>query len=165
MAPFVDPQWEIILLHSNELLPNNQPLAIAENCFLSPNPRSQFTWNMWVASGDHLCALDPPERLAPFKFDNERGRYTVPKLSLLAVVINAHSKLQQFILNHRSLASPRVELFAKLILDLFEEIFLCRLDIPRLLLRFLTRSHYRYRLRSRRVTWTHQIHLPPWNRQ
>jgi len=49
-----NPQWEIILLHPDGLLPNNQLLIIADNRFLSPDPQSQFTWNTWVASGGAL---------------------------------------------------------------------------------------------------------------
>ena len=80
---------------------------------------------MWVASCDHLCSLDHPPhgQLTPFMFENERDRHSIPKLSSLAMVINADSELQQFMRDHNSLASPRVEHFAKLILELVEEIF------------------------------------------
>lgn len=119
-----------MVLHPRALLPDRQPLVIAQDRTLYPldgeaaQSTSSITWIYWIAVEDHLCSVSPPHvPLDPFVVPNVRSAYGKPCLSSLAIVINAHYKLDQFMQNCSSSASPRVQRFAELISDLVTAIF------------------------------------------
>ncbi|KAF8972732.1 hypothetical protein BDZ97DRAFT_1782429 [Flammula alnicola] len=124
--PFSRPRWEIVVLHPHALLPDRQPLAIAQNRSLyvigQPLPPTPSTWTFWIASGDRLFSLQQSDKyLDPFMATDVRGEFYI--LSSLAMVINAHCKLEQFMQDHGGSASERVKRFAQLISELVTEIF------------------------------------------
>ncbi|KAK2464039.1 hypothetical protein APHAL10511_003983 [Amanita phalloides] len=127
--PFSRPHWEIVVLHPHALLPDRQPLVIAQDRTLyrqgeAALPMSSITWTYWIAVEDHLCSASPPHApLDPFIVPNVRSAYDKPLLSSLAIVINAHYKLDQFMRDHGSSASPRVQRFAQQMSDLVTAIF------------------------------------------
>ena len=87
-------------------------------------PTSSITWTYWIAVKDHLCSASPPHApLDPFIVPNVRSAYGKALLSSLAMVINAHYKLNQFMRDRGSSASPRVQWFAEQMSDLVTEIF------------------------------------------
>ena len=111
------------------MLPDRQPLVIAQDRTLyrqgeAPQPTSSITWTYWIAVEDHLCSASPPHApLDPFIVPNVRSAYNKPLLSSLAIVVNAHYKLDQFMRDHGSSASPRVQRFAQQMSDLVTAIF------------------------------------------
>jgi hypothetical protein len=111
------------------LLPDRQPLVIAQDRTLyrqgeAAQPTSSITWTYWVAIENHLCSASPPHApLDPFIVPNVRSAYDKPLLSSLAMVVNAHYKLDQFMRDHGSSASPRVQRFAQQMSDLVTAIF------------------------------------------
>lgn len=125
--PFHRPHWDVIILHPRAMLPDGQAIGIAQNRvffdgvrFLPPD--TKISWSLWTASGDTLYSdLNTP--LAPFAASDIRpilGQYPI---SALAMVINAHCKLQQFMAQHGDSAGPRVKEFAALMSELVTEIF------------------------------------------
>ncbi|KAF8337664.1 hypothetical protein F5887DRAFT_984264 [Amanita rubescens] len=127
--PFAKPHWEIVVLHPHALLPDGQPLVIAQDRTLyrrgeTAQPTSSITWTYWIAVEDHLCSASPPHApLDPFIVPNLRSASDKPLLSSLAMVVNAHYKLAQFMRDHGSSASPRVQRFAQQMSDLVTAIF------------------------------------------
>jgi hypothetical protein len=128
MAPFDRPQWDVIVLHPHAMLPDGLALGIAQNrtFYVSgqPPPESKVTWTWWITSGDRLCSSSlPNEYLPSFIATDVRVDLSWPAFSSLAMVINAHSKLDQFMREHGASATPRVQKFAQLMSDLVTEIF------------------------------------------
>ncbi|TFK51156.1 hypothetical protein OE88DRAFT_1808633 [Heliocybe sulcata] len=126
--PYNRPMWDVILLHPYAMLPEGQPLAIAQNRTFhqqgQPSPEPRVTWTSWIASGDHLVAASAPhEPLAPFIASDIRDRVLEPPISSLAMVINAHSKLDAFMRDHGATATPRIQRYSQLMSDLVTEIF------------------------------------------
>ena len=110
------------------MLPQGMPLAIAQNRSFYVEgkdfPHASETWTQWKASGDHLCSLLPPhEPLPPFIAMDTRANMDIPSFSSLAMVINGHTKLQQFMRERATSATPRVQRFAQLIAELVVEFF------------------------------------------
>lgn len=127
--PFVRPYWEILVLYPHALLPDSQPLAIAQNRYLYQTGQTQSstyrqTWGSWVVSGDRLSSLQQPSAyLDPFVAADLRDELYFSPVSSLAMVINAYYKLEQFIREHETSASERVRSFEKVISQLVTEIF------------------------------------------
>jgi hypothetical protein len=111
------------------LLPDRQPLVIAQDRTLYrqgevAQPTSSITWTYWIAVEDHLCSVSPPHAPRdPFIVPNVHSTYDKPLLSSLAMVVNAHYKLDQFMRDHGSSASPRVQRFSQQMSDLVTAIF------------------------------------------
>jgi hypothetical protein len=110
------------------MLPEGMPMAIGKNRSFYVEgmdfPHAPQTWTQWKASGDHLCSILPPhEPLPPFVAMDTRENMDVPSFSSLAMVINGHTKLQQFMRERAALATPRVQRFAQLIAELVVEFF------------------------------------------
>ncbi|TFK51161.1 hypothetical protein OE88DRAFT_1808638 [Heliocybe sulcata] len=73
---------------------------------------------------DPLLAASPPhEPLPPFPASDIRDSLLNPAISSLAMVINAHSKLEVFMRDHGAAAAPRIQRYAQLMSDLVTEIF------------------------------------------
>jgi hypothetical protein len=128
MAPFDRPQWDVIVLHPRAMLPDGLALGIAQNRTFyvpgRPPPESKVTWTWWITSGDRLSSSSRPnEHLSPFIATDVRADLSWPPFSSLAMVINAHYKLDQFMREHGASATPRVQKFAQLMSDLVTEIF------------------------------------------
>ncbi|KAF9483651.1 hypothetical protein BDN70DRAFT_276837 [Pholiota conissans] len=130
--PYSTPLWDVVLLYPDALLPEGQTLAIAQDRFLygpgQPECSApQQTWTYWIASGDQLVSNSPPhEPLAPFLAKSMRSEYQTghfPSFSSFAMIVNAHSKLQQFVKDNDSHVSPRVQRYVNLISNLVYEIF------------------------------------------
>ena len=130
-APFDSlPHWDDIVFHSHAMLPEGLVLPIAKDRFFyiegkDFSPASKVTWTYWTASGDRLCSSWPPhEPLVPFLATDIRANLMcTPAISSLAMAINAHAKLQQFMREHGASATPRVQKFTQLIAELVHEIF------------------------------------------
>jgi len=110
------------------MLSERLPLAIAENRtfyrYPLPLPASTVNWTWWVTSKDCLIqAAAPGAPLPPFKAMDMRQRYLIAPISSLAMIVNASCKLAQFMKEHGSSATPRVQNFAGLMEDLVEAIF------------------------------------------
>ena len=110
------------------MLPERLLLAIAENRtfyeFSLPPPTSTVNWTWWVTSNDCLIQASAPNApFLPFKAVDMRKNPLIPPISSLAMVVNACCKLAQFMKDHGSSATPRVQDFAALMDDLVEEIF------------------------------------------
>ncbi|KAF5370995.1 hypothetical protein D9615_010021 [Tricholomella constricta] len=127
--PFAKPHWDIVILHPHALLPDHQPLVIAQNPPLYVQgqpiqPTPSYDWTYWFANGDQLCSTSPPHTpLAPFVVKDVRSHYDKPHFSSLAMVVNAHYKLNQFMRDHGSSATRRVQNFAQQMSDLVTAIF------------------------------------------
>lgn len=96
--PFVSPEWDVVVLRPSGLRPKSQPLNICEPRDLitekgAPPPR----WVRWTCEGVHY--LHPPGKPSvkrpPFRTVTLRPVWE--SVSSLAMVINAHWKLQQYI--------------------------------------------------------------------
>ncbi|KAF8972065.1 hypothetical protein BDZ97DRAFT_1783040 [Flammula alnicola] len=128
-APFHRPSWDVIVLHPHALLPEGLALGIAKDRSFYVTgqpapPASQLTWTWWTASGDCLRSnLPPNDPLTPFTATDVRSEFRLSPFSSLAMVINAHCKLQQFMRDHGPSASSRVQKFAQLMSELVTEIF------------------------------------------
>ncbi|KAJ3517704.1 hypothetical protein NLJ89_g327 [Agrocybe chaxingu] len=126
--PFYSPKWDIIVLHPHAMFPEGMPLAIAQDrtFFNGRNGgipvSSHLSWTWWIAAGDTLRSATGTS-FEPFVARDLRSEFGVPPISSLAMVINAHSKLQRFLQDFASSASTRVLRFAQLISDLVTEIF------------------------------------------
>jgi len=89
-----------------------------------PLPASTVNWTWWVTSNDCLIqAAAPGAPLQPFKAMDMRQRYLIAPIYSLAMIVNASCNLAQFMKEHGSSATPRVQGFAALMEDLVEEIF------------------------------------------
>lgn len=135
LAPFDRPHWDVVVLHPQGLLPDGETLPFARDRYFqaqtpgppqTPPQHTPVTWTYWIASGDQLVSSSDPNQLfPPFTAQDARSmtRIPYPPISSLAMVVNAHSKLQSFMRDHRASASPRIRLFAELVSELVDEIF------------------------------------------
>lgn len=110
------------------MLPDGLPLNFAENrpFYLKgcPQPRSTVQWTGWITSGDRLVSASLPHRvLEPFHASDARAHTGAYPFSSLAMVINAHSKLDLFMRDHNISATPRIRMFAQRISELVAQIF------------------------------------------
>lgn len=112
------------------MLPNGQPLSIAQNPFFYQRGQpaafatTGLDWKFWVASGDRLSSYhNPNEYHEPFIAENARDGFHSPPISSLAMVINGYHKLNQFMRQNEASASDRVKNFERLMSDLVTEIF------------------------------------------
>lgn len=110
------------------------PISIAKNRFFySQDPdsevpplASQIIWSSWVVSadGDRLCSSSQPnDYLEPFIAEDARDMLKIFPVSSLAMVVNAHCKLRQFIRDHHAAVTPRIQIFADLMSELVDAIF------------------------------------------
>ena len=121
-----------MVLHPRALLPDRQPLVIAQDrtFYVRGQPAQRtlpVTWTYWISDGDHLRSASPPHAPltpgTPFIVGDVRPECDKPVLSSLAMVINAHYKLGQYMRDHGSSATPRVQKFARLMSELVTAIF------------------------------------------
>jgi len=85
---------------------------------------SSSTWTSWIAEGDHLRSASPPYApLIPFVVDNIRSVLKTPILSPLAMIINVFYNLNQFMRDHGSTASDRLQTLVQLMSNLVTAIF------------------------------------------
>ncbi|TFK45563.1 hypothetical protein OE88DRAFT_1715335 [Heliocybe sulcata] len=101
--PYNKPMWHVVVLHPYAMLPECQPLPIAQN-------------RTFHRQGQ-------PRPLPPFPASDIRDSLLNPAISSLAMVINAHSKLEVFMRDHGAAAAPRIQRYAQLMSDLVTEIF------------------------------------------
>lgn len=101
-APFVCRHWDIVVLHPKGLRPKSEPLIICDPRVpvTEQNPRPPSPrWESWFC--DDVPYLHPKGQSS---IENKRPPFSVVNtrdadvdVSPLAMVINAHSKLQQYI--------------------------------------------------------------------
>jgi hypothetical protein len=130
LAPFDRPKWDVIVLHPQGLLPDGETLPFASGRYFqtqtSPPPQNALvTWTYWVSLDDQLVSSDPTIFFPPFTAQDARSMTLIPlpPISSLAMVVNAHAKLQSFMRSHSALATPRIRTFADLVSELMDEIF------------------------------------------
>jgi len=131
LAPFDRPKWDIVVLHTRGLLPDDETLPFAQGRYFQtqisePPQTASVTWTYWIASGDQLVSsLDPNENFPPFTAQDARSmtRIPLPPISSLAMVVNANAKLQSFMRDHRASATSRITMFANIVSELMDEIF------------------------------------------
>ncbi|KIM37120.1 hypothetical protein M413DRAFT_278282 [Hebeloma cylindrosporum] len=130
LAPFYQPKWDVVVLHPQGFLPDGETLPFAEGRYFhtptSPPPQNTVTWTYWIPLGDQLVSASNPNiPFPPFTPQDARSRTqtTLPPISSLAMVVNAHAKLQSFMTRHSAEATPRIRMFAKLVSELMDEIF------------------------------------------
>ncbi|CAA7267647.1 unnamed protein product [Cyclocybe aegerita] len=126
--PFGNPHWDIIILHPHALLPDGQPILISQSRTFylpgQPVPEPELSWERWISLGDQLCSMsEPHEPFPPFTAQDVRKHFRRPSICSLAMIINAHWKLDHFMGKHSLSATPRVRSMAALMSDLVAEIF------------------------------------------
>ena len=116
VALFDRPKWDVIVLHPQGLLPNGETLPFASSQYFqtqnSPPPQyACIMWTYWVALDDQLISsLDLTNFFPPFIAQDARSMTCIPlpPISSLAMVMNAHAKLQSFMRSHSTLATPQI---------------------------------------------------------
>ncbi|CAA7268652.1 unnamed protein product [Cyclocybe aegerita] len=127
--PFCSPKWDVIVLHPYAMLPEGMPLAITQDRPFfdersgSIPPFSHLNWTWWITAGDTLRSVPEGTFFEPFAARNLRSDFRAPPIASLAMVMNAHSKLQTFLRDFAEVASTRVIHVAQLISELVTEIF------------------------------------------
>ncbi|KAJ3501797.1 hypothetical protein NLJ89_g9180 [Agrocybe chaxingu] len=112
--PFDNPHWDVIILHPHALLPDGQPILISQTRTFylpgQPVPEPGLSWKGWIPSVDRLCSMsEPHEPFPPFTAQDVRKHFGHPSVSSLAMIINAHWKLDHFMGEHAGSATPRVK--------------------------------------------------------